>query len=619
MENSTKSSLLVDFDCPELYTQTSPLTCTIQGQSIIPDRQSWSSLLVSITEHFISKDNPNLAKLSNKPLYGSKDFFMSQRPSSGACVLLSNGKWIYTGYNPRIIVAIIKNFCRHCGVSLNDVVITCLPKECSTVISKKTPVQKKVTTQNQPILFTEPSSSIDEDTKTTLVALLEKNFPNGIRPTSVIDINKLKEYYIDTTGKNLLSIGMDITDILEAVGISHCEKVYAIPAAGKLRLADLLYKLLAEGHRLFYYKEFYEAYSELMQEIHIFTPDLLRTVIKRLPFKFCYYKRYFVTDNEIDIESETRRCYETSSILSWEEVKAKLPFVPLSRIKHTVALNNDFIKVRKGVYAHISAVVIDDDDIDNAQRKIEREIAKHSYASLTSLNVLASLKQNPELSESAVKNGLFQNFFAVKYEKRGNIIMQKGKVPRSATVLEDFCLSKDIMKLKELVRFEKEIRGHSSLESLKIAYDKMIRTDKSTFVADNKLNFDIDAIDNALELFVVEKVIPLYAVTSFTTFPPTEGFPWNLFLLESYCRRFSRRFAFLCQLPNSRNIGAIFYRDAGFNDFIDVLAHAVALSSITMAENSVGEFLINNHYIGKKTSIIPKVITETLKLKENGI
>jgi len=56
------------------------------------------------------------------------------------------------------------------------------------------------------------------------------------------------------------------------------------------------------------------------------------------------------------------------------------------------------------------------------------------------------------------------------------------------------------------------------------------------------------------------------------------------------------------------------------NDFIDVLAYAVALSSIiTMEENSVSEFLINNYYIGKRTSIIPKVIAKTLKLKEKGI
>jgi hypothetical protein len=583
--------------------------------------------LVSITEHFIGKENPNLAKLSKTPLYGSKDFFMSQRPFSGACALLSNSKWIYTGYNPQTIVAIIKNLCRHCGVDLNNVAITCLPKEGYHVIPKKLQIQKKavqksrkkVKMQDQLTLFAVPVSPIDNGTKAAVIALLEERFPNGIRPASIIDISKLKKYYIEATGKDLQDAGIDITALLEAVGISHGEKIYAIPAAGKLRLADMLNKLLAEGHRLFYYDEFYKAHPELMQEMHIFTPDLLRTVLTGLPFRFYYYKHYCVTDKEINVESETLRCYEASSILSWEEAKAKLPFVPLVRIKQIVALNDNFVKVSKGVYAHISTIVIDDTDIHKTLQKIEKEISKYDYASLATLNVSASLQLNPGFSESAVKNGLFQIFLATQYEKRGNIITQKGKAPKSATILEDFCLSKDIIKRKELARFEKEIWGHSSLKSLEVAYNKMIRINKNTFVADDKLNFDITAVDDALELIVDEKVIPLCAITSFTSFPYIDGFPWNLFLLESYCRRFSQRFTFICQLPNSHNIGVVFRKDAGFNDLIDVLAHAVALSSVTPTEKAVGELLVNNHYIGKQTSIISKVIERRHRLKEKRI
>jgi hypothetical protein len=262
---------------------------------------------------------------------------------------------------------------------------------------------------------------------------------------------------------------------LEAAGISHGEKIYVIPSAGKLRLADLINKLFVEGHRLFYYKEFYKTYLEFMQEMNIFTPDLLRTVLRNIPFPFYYYRHYCVTDKEINGESEILRCYETNSILSWEEAKVKLPFIPLSKIKHTVVYNDNFLRVSNGVFAHISTVVIDDNDIYKARKKIENQILQHGFASLAMIDVSASLELNPCLSEYTAKKGLFQSFFAKDYEKRGNIIMKKGKVPKSAVVLENFCFSKDIIKRKELVHFEKEIRGYYSSKSIEVALDKMIR------------------------------------------------------------------------------------------------------------------------------------------------
>jgi hypothetical protein len=620
LDKALQKEEFVDFDYPKLYNHTIPLTCSINGSNIILDKHNWSSLLVAITEYFIEQKNPFIVNLSKTPVYGKRAFFLTQKPYSGACRMLSNNMWIFIGYNPQIIVKMIKNLFKHCGIDTDNVIITFEKKKEKTIKKKRTKkIKHKTATQNDSFFFQETVSHIDEEVRAVIFTILEEFFPNGIRYSSIIDINKLKKYYNDATGKNLQDIGVKIESILQAAGIFHGEKVYAIPPAGKLHLKEFFEKLISDGHRLFYYEELHKAYPELMHEIHIFTPDLLRTVLRNLPLKLYYNKHLCKTENVINVETEILHCYETYSMLSWEEVKIKLPFVPLRKIKHVVVYNENLVKTSRGVYAHISTIAIDDNDVHNALKIIEKEISIHDYASLTSLDISASIELNPGLSEFAIKNVLFINFFADHFEKRGKIIMQKGKKPKLSLVLKEFCLSKKNMKLKELLHFEKDIRGHQSPMSLEVAYNNMVRINKSTFTADENLKFDIESIDNALELFVTEKVIPIRAVSSFTSFSDVDGFTWNLFLLESFCRRFSKKFSFVSQLPNSRNIGAIFLKDADFSDLIDVLAYAVLISSVNLSEELVSEYLINNQYIGKRTSIISNVIEKTHILKEKRI
>ena len=118
-EKHDDTTMLVDFTHPELCAQTRPVSCLIEGRVVIPARRNWSSLLVAITELLIENEYPNLSALENKPLYGNRIFFMPRRTNQGNCFKLSNGKWIYTNYNPQTIVTIIASLCRHCKVSLN--------------------------------------------------------------------------------------------------------------------------------------------------------------------------------------------------------------------------------------------------------------------------------------------------------------------------------------------------------------------------------------------------------------------------------------------------------------------------------------------------------------------
>jgi hypothetical protein len=566
-EPTITQPLIVNFNRPDLCAKTHPVNCAMNGQVVIPDKYNWPRLLVAITERFIAEKNPNLDVLDRMPLFGGKVLFWPQKPEFGHGAQLSNGKWIYIKYDSQSIVTIIGRLCCHCGVDLDDVVISYLPK--NEYISR----DERYTCSSA-----ELETMVDDNVKSAVVSILEERFPNGIRPNSAIDINKLKNYYCEIMGEGIPT-DINIPSLLDLIGIRHGEKVFVISSAGRKSLAELLDRLISEDNRLFYYDEFYDIHADLLLAMHIFSSELLKTVLYNILPSLRYSRSYFATEGKVTLESEMLRCYETAVCLSYEQFKANLSYVPLDKIKQILAQNSDFIWVHTGVYTHSSKVEIDWSEWHAVENKVMSEITEHGYTSLASFDVSASLELNPDLSETAVKNGLYQVCLADRYEKRGVIITLKGTALNSVDVFEDYCLTHDRLTLGELLKFEKEINGSVHSQSLFVAYDNMVRVDRNTFVCDDKINFDVEATDNALELFVNADVIPLRAVTSFTSFPYIDGYQWNLFLLESYCKRFSKQFKYQCLSVNSRNVGAVFRKSAGFADYAAVLATAMANTS----------------------------------------
>ena len=150
------------------------------------------------------------------------------------------------------------------------------------------------------------------------------------------------------------------------------------------------------------------------------------------------------------------------------------------------------------------------------------------------------------------------------------------------------------------------------------AHETMIRAEKNLFVKNKLIRFDVDGIDESLTPFVQGKINPLRAVTSFTGFPPVEGFLWNLFLLESFLRKFSRRYSYVAPAANSANIGAICPKSMRFNDYIDVQTAVVVQEHITLEQSVVENFLIEQGYRKMRVSgVTDKIIEKARSLRRH--
>ncbi len=124
----------VDFNYPERYINTIPVSCEINGMPFsIPQKSSWKKLLIAITEKFVGENNKAVAELWSKPLYYRTDNngkkiddgpFLSLKKHHEKSWWIksgSSGGWINIGFSSTGIIKIIKLLCLRCGITMGSV------------------------------------------------------------------------------------------------------------------------------------------------------------------------------------------------------------------------------------------------------------------------------------------------------------------------------------------------------------------------------------------------------------------------------------------------------------------------------------------------------------------
>ena len=459
---------------------------------------------------------------------------------------------------------------------------------------------------------------IDAHLRGIVTAVLARNFPNGIRPNSIIDTNKLKSCCVAQDG-NISIEAADIPLILENLGVRHGDKVYVVSTENRQQLYDLMQELVTNGNRLFFYSELYDVHDNLLQGMNIFSSQLLKSILQETLPNVHFKSKYCLSNAYTTIEDEVFRCFTETHLLTHVQLKEMLPYIPASTLRQTLSRIGDYINVGRGVYTHAKYIALDEEECLVAKDRLETEISNNTYATLASAELPHSIATNSNINASVVRYGFFQRYLVDKYERRGSIVTLKGTPINNKAAIREFCVSHKRLSLESLTAFEHELTGGFHSVSLFVAYDCMVRVDADYFASDSEIIFDVVATDAAIELFFYDTVIPLQAVTSFTSFPHIEGYAWNWFLLESYCRRFSMKFAFQCLSVNNRNVGALFRKGQPFEDYPDVLAYAVIKANVALNESDVGDFLFEKRYVAARTSSLQKVVQKAQLLSERGV
>lgn len=458
---------------------------------------------------------------------------------------------------------------------------------------------------SDPKKLAEPVSvGIDPLLVEQLTGLLSVHFSNGYRIDSPIEMVRFRSFAAADLGKELTLTDEELKSYIVACGTNFDGKVYSVSAQAKERIKELAEDYFADGAQAIFFAEFYAKNEDWLLEASVICEGMLSDLIRKLFPNLLFTHTYFgYTDAPIPavLESEILRVWGDDVLLTYDQLAERLRYIPLERIKNTLSQNGDFIWSRVETFSHISKIKIIDEEVQVIREAAVRDCSARGYASIIDLPFGEIEGRNYELSTTALYNAVYRICLLENFDKKGKILTQKGEVFDALTIMKKYCRTIDKCALDELIAYTKELTGDAyRWIAIEAANSVQIRIDQNSYVADKYVHFNAGIIDEAIGFFVKGSYLPLKSFTTFGAFPAC-GQRWNLFLLESYCRRFSRRFRFDAPSLNSRNTGVIISKNCDMT-YTEIMTDAVANTHIPLTHIAVGRFLYESGYTSRRTT-----------------
>jgi hypothetical protein len=452
-----------------------------------------------------------------------------------------------------------------------------------------------------------------------LAQVLSAHFANGFRLNSPIELARFRTFAADDLGEEILLSDEELKRHIVACGTAFVGKIYTVSTEAKERIKKLAEEYFADGAQAIFFAEFYAKHENWLFRASIVSKDMLIDILHGLFPKLSFTQTYFGFTNATvlsALESEILRVWGDDVLLTYGQLAERLQYIPIDRIKYALGQNSNFIRSGVETFSHVSRIDITDEERQVIRGTAVRECNVRRYVSIIDLPFGEIDERNYELSITTVHNAVYQICLSDKFDKKGKIVTCKGDVFDALIIMKEYCRTIDKCSLDDLLNFEKELTGevHRWIP-MEAGNTILVRNDKDTYVADRYVSFNTEAIDEAIGLFVNDDYLPLKSFMTFGAFPDC-GQTWNLFLLESYCRRFSKKFRFDTPSVNSRNAGAVIHKSCGLN-YTEIMADAAANADIPLKHSVVGKFLYKSGYIGKSaTSKIGEIIDKAKAMRE---
>jgi len=481
---------------------------------------------------------------------------------------------------------------------------------------KKYSKTEKITGNNHSFILSGPDPSLVPVVVEKVRNVLMQYYTNGFRLNSPIELARFNSFAAESLRTDLMLPDDELEKYISASGTTYAGKVYPVLEETKIRIKENADDYFAKGAQIIFFTEFYAKNMNWLYNASVVAEDMLigifREMFPTLSFTQTYFSRIDFSLSVI-MEREILRVWGNELFLTYDQLAERLQFIPLERIKSCLAQNADFIWTSMETYSHIKRIHIEKEECETIRQFTAEGCNSNGYVSALDLPIGEIRERNHELSITAVHNAVFRICLSGEFDKIDKIITKKGETLNALTIMKDYCRALEKCTLDDLLNFERELVGEKRNRGipLEAGYSVLVRIDRNAFVAEKYVRFDPNFVDEAIAFFVTGNYLPLKSFTTFAAFPDC-GQPWNLFLLESYCRRFSRIFRFDAPFVNSRNAGAVIRKSCSMN-YTEIMAHALAAVDIPLKNKDVGNFLFKAGYTGRSTTSKVKEIIEKAK------
>ena len=451
-----------------------------------------------------------------------------------------------------------------------------------------------------------------------ILVVISENFSNGVRADFITEMQIRRAYKLRYSDEEIPS-AFSVTSFIKKVAVYYGGRYYFVNALNRGRVFRLVDMTLNAGNIIVYYEELFAKYRGKLCDWHVKTPAVLGALLRTSDSQLYFSDKYFAVNKFVrvgDVVEYTARTLPVGVSFTVNQIREKLTYVPVEEIERSLNNSRKYIKTLSGKYLLAEQISFDTAEIETMRLILLNDLNLDGHAIFNMQDFPSTLALNPELSEMTLRGVIFDRFLSKDFSCHGNILTLRGTMINGARLLKRFCATRDELTLNELTERAKKLGLNRQPTIINAASESMIRVSKNIFVKAEFIKFNAFVIDEALAPFVQGKIIALRDVTSFATFEPVKdvrGFEWewNLYLLESFLRKGSRRYKFHTSSAANLANGAICPREKIFLNYIDLMSAVVVQEKIPLDMNAIGAFLSEKNFHAKRldglaTSIIER-------------
>lgn len=482
---------------------------------------------------------------------------------------------------------------------------------------------KEMIDKTKILIHTDSDSSsifLRSEKSENIILVLKEHYQYGFRYDSIRELMRFRQF-ANSMGISFSDDDQTLKEAIIASGTVIEDKVFCKNEDLQNELNNVINEIFSSGVEVIYYEMLFEQKLELMISHIIISNEMLKKYLQK-HIKGCSFAKKFMIKGQKRTEKnaiidEIKRVWGESQIKSVSELGELLPYIPKSNIARVISGNNQFVFASEGKYLWIDKLCITETEIENICNYVEKTCEENGFASLSKIPLGDIEDVNYNVTYLTIINAIYKIALSENFQLNGRIITKnQSKKLNTISILKKYIENKEECTICEIADKVIEITGSTNrIYALQSLYDEMIRVDRNRFVANNCVNFNTDEIDSLLSNFVTDHFCAIRDVTTFAMFPLC-GQNWNLYLLESFCYKYSRKYSIHVIHFNDKNSGIIAEKDYN-KKYNELLAIELSRTNIELNEEIAGQYLFETGYLAKsKYSKLGEIVEQAKKLRE---
>lgn len=446
--------------------------------------------------------------------------------------------------------------------------------------------------------------SVSEEVKNNCNSILNQDFEDGYQVGDYMHQMRFLSCYEETFGCELNIEEDELDVLLKYVGQIRDGRVFYKDNSETMLLSSIFADMenaFENGATAVFFECVYEKYADsLISELSVYSAESLKDIMRNdTRFQTDYHvERAAVVKNgtSSDTTNEIRAILQSSHTpLTFEDFKKILWYVPMDRIKSELARLFEAVCVDRGTYFYALNLYISPDEKVALIKAMRSAIYSNGYLVSKKLreifnNACPSAALDSEYFKDYAIRDILKIILQDEFDFSSSVITEKGNPLDVGQLYRNYAAEHEQLTLREIKEFQETI-------GLPIywcdIFEEMVRISATELIRKDKVQFDVDAVDDALEKMYPNEYTALKDITLFLSLPAA-SVRWNGYVLESYLRDYSKKFRLVqVSISNDDYYGVMLRSTSDMESYNDVAADMLAKNEGWTDEKSALRCLVD--------------------------